>query len=125
MSVMADVPSVAYRLPEYAATGVTGVTIGLRNLTQLLMGVDRSSSLTDLLFDETDDAVLETVSRIISRARQAGITSSITGLPRNRPTFVERLVRLGLSSLSVNPDELDITRTALNDVSRANLDSSI
>src|SRR5690606_37326876 len=33
--VMAEVPSVAYRIPEYAAMGIDGVSIGSNGLTQL------------------------------------------------------------------------------------------
>jgi pyruvate, water dikinase len=124
ISVMADVPSVTYRLCDYASLGVTGVTIGLHNLTQLVLGVDRDSSTTDGLYDEVDAAVFDTVSRIITSSRSAGITSSITGVPHNRPRYIEQLSRLGLSSLSVNPDELDVARRALIDASHANLDST-
>jgi hypothetical protein len=40
--VMAEVPSIVYRIPEYAAMGVDGVSIGSNDLTQLMLGVDRS-----------------------------------------------------------------------------------
>jgi len=38
--VMAEVPSILYRLPEYAREGVTGVSIGSNDLTQLVLGVE-------------------------------------------------------------------------------------
>ena len=41
--VMAEVPSVVYRIPEYAAMGIDGVSIGSNDLTQLMLGVDRDS----------------------------------------------------------------------------------
>lgn len=125
VSVMADVPSVAYRISEYASMGVSGVTIGLQNLTQLVLGVDRDSSSIDGLFDETDAAVLDTVSRIIARSRTAGIASSFTGVPYDQPMFTEQIVRLGLSSISVNPDQLDATRRVIDHVASGNLDSPI
>jgi len=37
--VMAEVPSVAYWIPEYAAMGIEGVSIGSNDLTQLMLGV--------------------------------------------------------------------------------------
>src|SRR5581483_5786290 len=43
--VMAEVPSVVYRIPEYAALGVDGVSIGSNDLTQLMLGVDRDSEV--------------------------------------------------------------------------------
>jgi pyruvate,water dikinase len=49
--VMAEVPSVAYRIPEYAKLGVNGVSIGSNDLTQLMLGVDRDSALCAELFE--------------------------------------------------------------------------
>ena len=56
--VMAEVPSVAHWIPEYARLGATGVSIGSNDLTQLALGVDRDSEVMAEVFDERDGAVL-------------------------------------------------------------------
>ena len=112
---MAEVPSVVYRIPEYAAMGIDGVSIGSNDLTQLMLGVDRDSETCAELFDESDAAVLDAIARIITGpARTPGITSSLCGqAPSNRPEFAEHLVRLGITSISVNPDAVDRTRAVI------------
>ncbi len=112
--VMAEVPSVVHWLPEYIGMGVDGVSIGSNDLTQLVLGVDRDSDICAELFDESDPAVLDAIGHIIGTARKFGITSSLCGqAPSTNPSFAEHLVRMGITSVSVNPDALGAARRTI------------
>ncbi|MDO3401549.1 phosphoenolpyruvate synthase [Mycolicibacterium neoaurum] len=112
--IMAEVPSVVYWLPEYIAMGVDAVSIGSNDLTQLMLGVDRDSEICAEVFDESDPAVLDAIDSIITTAHSLGVPSSLCGqAPSVNPAFAERLVRSGISSISVSPDAVAATRRAV------------
>jgi pyruvate, water dikinase len=102
--VMAEVPSVVHWLPEYIGMGIDGVSIGS----------NRDSDICAELFDESDPAVLDAIGQIIGTARKFGITSSLCGqAPSTKPAFAEHLVRMGITSVSVNPDALGAARRTI------------
>jgi pyruvate,water dikinase len=112
--VMAEVPSVIYRVADYAALGIDGLSIGSNDLTQLLLGVDRDSEICRELFDEGDAAVQAAIADIVQAAHDADITSSLCGQgPSNRPELAEHLVRCGITSVSVDPDAVPAVRATL------------
>jgi pyruvate,water dikinase len=117
--IMAEVPSVVYRIPEYASMGIDGVSIGTNDLTQLILGVDRDSEICAELFDESDAAVLDAIERIVRSCRAVGITSSLCGqAPSQDPQFTNHLVRFGITSISVSADAVDATRRAVGAAER-------
>ncbi|MGI5864700.1 MAG: putative PEP-binding protein, partial [Myxococcales bacterium] len=118
--VMAEVPSVVHWIPEYAKLGVSGVSIGSNDLTQLTLGVDRDSEVCGPLFDERDPAVLAAIRAIIRRSHRAGMTCSICGqAPSVHPDYAERVVRWGIDSISVAPDVVDATRRNIAEAEQA------
>lgn len=110
--IMAEVPSVLYRMSDYRALGINGISIGSNDLTQLMLGVDRDSEICAELFDEQDSAVLAAIADIITRAKHEGMSTSLCGqAPSTHPSFAGDLVRMGIDSVSVDPSAVaDVRR---------------
>lgn len=120
--VMAEVPSVLFNLERYAALGITGISIGSNDLTQLLLGADRDSELLADTFDERDPAVCDYLRELIPRARRAGLRTSICGqAPSVHPEYAQLLVDAGIDAISVSPDAVARTRRAIAAAERLRL----
>ncbi len=110
--VMAEVPSVLFNLREYAELGVTGISIGSNDLTQLLLGADRDNEVLAETFDERDPAVTSYLRQLIPLARELGLRTSICGqAPSVHPEYAELLVRAGIDAISVSVDVIARTRS--------------
>lgn len=117
--IMAEVPSVLFELPAYAAIGIDGISIGSNDLTQLLLGADRDSPLLGDTFDERDPAVQAAIHRLIEQARDLGLRTSLCGqAPSVHPEYAELLVRAGIDAVSVSVDAVDRTRRLLERAER-------
>jgi len=109
--MMVEVPSNIILLDKFIAVGIDGISIGSNDLTQLTLGVDRDSAKLAETFDERDEAVMMSLERAIKVAKSMGVTSSICGqAPSVYPELTEKLVEWGITSVSVSPDMIDMTR---------------
>jgi pyruvate,water dikinase len=120
--LMAEVPSIIFMADEFSKL-CDGFSVGSNDLTQLTLGVDRDSPILPgqdpRYFDERDPAVLRAISHLIRVAHSKGVTVSICGQgPSQYPELSEFLVRLGIDSLSVNPDMVVWTRKVVAGVER-------
>ena len=117
--IMVEVPSCALNLEEFIKIGIDGVSIGTNDLTMMLLGVDRDSEEVASVYDERTPVVLNVLEYIIKTCQKYGKTSSICGqAPSDYPEIAERLVRAGITSLSVTPDMIDRTRQIVFDVEK-------
>jgi len=109
--MMVEVPSNIILLEKFLAVGIDGISIGSNDLTQLTLGIDRDSEKLAETFDERDEAVMLSLEKAIKVAKGMGVTSSICGqAPSVYPELTEKLVEWGITSVSVSPDMIDITR---------------
>ncbi|MEK7070738.1 MAG: putative PEP-binding protein, partial [Patescibacteria group bacterium] len=117
--IMVEVPACALNLEEFIKVGIDGVSIGTNDLTMMLLGVDRDSEEVASVYDERTPVVLNVLEYIVKTCQKYGITSSVCGqAPSDYPEIAERLVRAGITSLSVTPDAIDRTRQVVFDVEK-------
>ncbi len=109
--LMVEIPANVILLDEFIEAGIDGVSIGSNDLTMLTLGVDRDNAELAESFNEMNPAVLWMLEKTITTCRDKGITCSICGqAPTNYPQLVEMLVRWGITSVSLAPDVVDVTR---------------
>jgi len=109
--MMVEVPSNVILLDDFIDVGIDGISVGTNDLTMLTLGVDRDNPRVANVYSEMNQAVLDSLEKIIKTAKKRGITSSICGqAPSVYPELVEMLVGWGMTSVSVSPDVIEKTR---------------
>ncbi|MBI3397256.1 phosphoenolpyruvate synthase [Candidatus Woesebacteria bacterium] len=110
--MMAELPVNVVLLEEFINVGIDGVSIGSNDLTMLLEGVDRDNSEVASSFNEMSPVVFWALEKIIKTCNKHHITCSICGqAPSVYEDLVEKLVKWGITSISVNPDAINRVRT--------------
>jgi len=111
--VMCEIPSNVICADQFADI-FDGFSIGSNDLTQLVLGLDRDSSLVSHLYDERNDAVKRLVKQVIDVAKKKGRKIGICGqAPSDFPDFAEFLVECGIDSMSLIPDTVIKTKLAV------------
>ena len=101
---MCEIPNNVILLDEFAKR-FDGFSIGSNDLTQLTLGVDRDSEVVAFDYDERDDGVKEMIRLAVEGCRRNAIHSGLCGqAPSDYPDMAEFLVRIGIDSISLNPD---------------------
>ena len=117
--VMSELPTNVLRAEDFGKI-FDGFSIGSNDLTQMVLGVDRDSSVISHLFDERDPAVLKMLRMAIEGAKKSGRPIGICGqAPSDYPEISELLVQAGISSISVTPDAVLKTIHVVLDAEKA------
>jgi pyruvate, water dikinase len=104
--MMCEVPSNVVMVDEFS-TLFDGFSIGSNDLTQLVLGVDRDSTMLSTLFDERDEAVKKMMAMAIEGAHRNKRYIGICGqAPSDYPEIAEFLISCGIDSLSLNADSV-------------------
>jgi pyruvate, water dikinase len=111
--VMCEIPSNVILAEEFCKI-FDGFSIGSNDLTQLMLGVDRDSEIVAPIFNERNPAVKKMIADVITVCRAKGRKIGICGqAPSDHPDFAQFLVEQGIDSISLNPDTVLKTTTAI------------
>jgi len=117
--IMVEVPNCALNLEEFLKVGVQGVSIGTNDLTMMLLGVDRDNENVSNIYDERNPMVVQILEYIVKTAIKYGVTASICGqAASDYPDIIERLVKAGVTSVSVSPDAIERTRELIHGIEK-------
>lgn len=109
--MMAELPVNVILIDEFIDVGIDGISIGSNDLTMLTLGTDRDNETIASEYSELNPAVLWSLKRLIQSANKHKIASSICGqAPSVYPELTEQLVSWGITSISVSPDRINLTR---------------
>ena len=115
--LMCEIPANVILADEFLEI-CDGFSIGSNDLSQLILGIDRDSSLIAHLFDERNQAVKKFLKQAISACKRHKKYLGICGqAPSDYPEFARWLLQEGVSNISLTPDTiiatwLDLAKTS-------------
>ncbi|WP_297507347.1 phosphoenolpyruvate synthase [Thermococcus sp.] len=108
--VMIETPASALIIEDLIKEGLDFVSFGTNDLTQYTLAIDRDNERVFKLYDEKHPAVLKLIKHVIKVCKKYGVETSICGQAGSDPKMVRLLVRMGIDSVSANPDAVELIR---------------
>jgi len=108
--VMIETPASALIIEDLIKEGIDFVSFGTNDLTQYTLAIDRDNERVFKLYDEKHPAVLKLIKYVIEVCKKHGVETSICGQAGSDPKMARLLVRLGIDSISANPDAVELIR---------------
>ena len=93
-------------IADIFAKEVDFFSIGTNDLTQYTMSVDRGNDKVSYLYSTFNPAVLRSIKRIITCAREAGIMVGMCGEAAIDPMMIPLLLAFGLNEFSMSPSAI-------------------
>lgn len=108
-------------IADIFAKEVAFFSIGTNDLTQYTMAVDRGNDKISYLYSPFNPAVLRSIKRIISCAREEGIMVGMCGEAASDPMMIPLLLAFGLNEFSMSPSAILRARKMVTEYSTQEL----
>ncbi|MFH1823182.1 MAG: phosphoenolpyruvate synthase [archaeon] len=105
--VMIETPASCLIIDELGKEGLSFISFGTNDLTQLTLGIDRNNERLAPLYRETHPAIQRLIRRTIKTCKYYHIKTSICGQAGSDPEMVKFLLDAGIDSISVNLDSFE------------------
>ncbi len=118
--VMCEIPSNVLNAEGFLEV-FDGMSIGSNDLTQLTLGIDRDGNeRIRSIANENDPAVKKMIAIVIKVCKSKGKYIGICGqAPSDYPEFAQFLVKMGIDSISLNPDSVIATIPKIHEQEKA------
>ena len=108
--IMVETPAAALNIENFCKEGIDVVSIGSDELTQLVLGIDRDNPNVSRLYRELDPAMLNLIKHVVRICRKHRVSVSVCGDVGSDPRAAEKLVELGVDSITSDPESLERIR---------------
>lgn len=118
IGAMIEVPSAVFTVDRIARE-VDFFSLGTNDLVQYLLAVDRGNEEVADWFRSLHPAVLQSVSRTLEAARDAGIPANVCGEMAATPVYTAILLGLGARDFSMTSSAIPRVRRTLSSINQA------
>lgn len=113
VGIMIETPSMAILVDQLGGV-LDFVSVGTNDLSQYLFAADRMNPSLGALLNHWQPALIQSLARIASDAKKAGISSGVCGESASDPAFAILLAGLGFDSVSVSRSQVNAVHDALS-----------
>jgi pyruvate,water dikinase len=116
--IMIETPAAALDVESFCREGIDVVSIGMDDLTQLVLGIDRDNPNVSRLYTELNPAMINLIKHVIGTCKRHGVKVSVCGDVGNDTRSVEKLVELGADSISCDSEFLSSVKETVSRTER-------
>jgi phosphotransferase system enzyme I (PtsI) len=113
VGIMIETPSMAILVDQLGGV-LDFVSVGTNDLSQYLFAADRMNPSLGALLNHWQPALIQSLARIASDAKRAGISTGVCGESASDPAFAILLAGLGFDSVSVSRSQVNAVHDALS-----------
>jgi len=111
--VMIETPASCMIIDDLCREGISFISFGTNDLTQLVLGIDRNNERLAGMYDEMHPAVSKLLEMVISVCKMYNVKTSICGQAGSKPEMALFLKKKGINSISANIDAVEKIREAI------------